>query len=154
MEYSQIDQIKTLATKKDSIEEQIKALKAEKENVETAIEFLLKPEISALRTLQGKDTGTVNLSLNGSLKIKHTVPKKVKWDQVVLSSLANMIQEAGQSVTDYMALEYKVSERTFDTFNQEVRDAFLPARKIEYGKPTVEFEFLTVGQGQELKVAA
>lgn len=127
---------------RNNLDAQIKELKANLDNANETINFMVSQEVQTLRDLQGKETGTVTVNVNGTFKIKHSVPKKVKWDQGALSSLATMIHESGRAVNEFMTVKYDVPEKTWAKFDDETKAVFAQARTIEHGKPSIEIEVL------------
>ena len=129
----------TLAEQKAEIKAEMEHLKSRLSNIESQIESIISEAVTAQRAATNKDTGTINMNING-LMIKHTVPKKVKWNQEILSRLANDIVNAGDDLMKYCTIEYKVPEKMFDSFQPEVQQAFMAARTVECGKPKIELE--------------
>lgn len=89
----------------------------------------------------GKLTGTVRFD-DGDVTVIAELPKKVEWDQKRLASLAAMIRAEGEDPADYVATEFKVSERAYNAWPARIRDAFQPARTTKVGKMTVKLELL------------
>ena len=127
---------------RNNLDAQIKELKANLDNANETINYMVSNEVQTLRDLQGKETGTVTVNVNGTLKVKHTVPKKVKWNQGILANLATMIQESGRAITDFMGVKYDVPEKLWSMFDADTQTAFQAARTIEHGKPMIEIEVL------------
>ena len=136
------NKIKELWSSKNLIENSIKESKLALDEINNQLNDIVKPEVSLLREIQDKETGIVTLSLNGSLKIKHTIPKKVKWSQNHLADLADTIIASGANLNEYMAVKYDVPEKLWSKFNDETQQAFQEARTIEHGKPTIDIEIL------------
>lgn len=89
---------------------------------------------SAFRAAQGKDTGTVRFEDDG-VTIIADLPKKVEWDQRQLAALVAKITASGDNPTEYIATEFKVSERAYGAWPDSVRQVFAPARTVRTGKP-------------------
>jgi len=136
------NKIKELWNTKNLLENSIKESKNALDEINIQLNDIIKPEVSLLREMQGKETGIVNLNINGSLKIKHNVPKKVKWDQGILSNIAEQIRQAGSNIADYMGIKYDVPEKLWSMFDADTQEAFKPARTVEHGKPTIEIDVI------------
>jgi hypothetical protein len=134
--------IKELWGSKNLIENSIKESKLALDEINNQLNDIVKPEVSLLRDMQNKETGTVSLNINGSIKIKHTIPKKVKWSQSHLADLADTIIASGANLNEYMAVKYDVPEKLWSNFDSDTQQAFQEARTVEYGKPTIEIEIL------------
>jgi hypothetical protein len=87
----------------------------------------------------GKLTGTVRFE-DGEVAVIADLPKKVEWDQKRLASLAAMIRAEGEDPAEYVATEFKVSERAYNAWPARIRDAFQPARTTKVGKMTIKLE--------------
>ena len=87
----------------------------------------------------GKLTGTVRFD-DGEVTVVADLPKKIEWDQKRLASLAAMIRAEGEDPADYVATEFKVSERAYNAWPPRIRDAFQPARTTRVGKMTIKLE--------------
>ena len=77
---------------------------------------------------------------DGEVTVIAELPKKVEWDQKRLASLAAMIRAEGEDPADYVATEFKVSERAYNAWPSRIRDAFQPARTTKVGKMTIKLE--------------
>ena len=71
-------------------------------------------------------------------KISITIPKVVKWDQLLLKRVAAKIQASGDDPETYIRYELKVLETTFKTWPEQVQAIFLPARTVMPGKRKIE----------------
>jgi len=131
--------LKMLLEQKRVYEEQIKEMHGNLAVVLTNIEELLAAKLQELRTLQGKDTGAVNLIFEG-YKITETIPKKVVWDQEKLNALFDRIAAAGDDPRSYMKMKLEVQERMYDKMLDGVKELFAEARTVTPGKATFAFE--------------
>lgn len=64
----------------------------------------------------------------------------MKWDQAKLAEVVERIRAAGEDPSEYVALEYRVSERAYGAWPQSIRSIFAPARTVEIGKPSYRIE--------------
>jgi len=89
--------------------------------------------------LSGKDykCGTVNI-VTDHYKIKSVVSKKVSWDENILRSVRDKIIAAGKNPHDFINEKLSVHERKYDTFTDEIKKEFLPARTVEASTPKIE----------------
>jgi len=82
-------------------------------------------------------TGSATMEFEGE-KISITIPKVVKWDQLLLKRVAAKIQASGDDPETYIRYELKVLETTFKTWPEQVQAIFLPARTVMPGKRKIE----------------
>jgi hypothetical protein len=87
-----------------------------------------------------KPTGTVNIEAEGVI-IKHSVPKKVAWDQDALADAFEKIEEAGDNPFNYITVKYSVEERKFTAWPDKIKAFFQKARTLKPGKPAVTLKF-------------
>jgi len=86
-------------------------------------------------TDSGRDTGTTHV-VDGPLRIKFELPKRVSWNQKQLSAIAERIVAAGERVQDYMDVDLTVSESRFNNWPPALKEQFAPARTVKPGKPS------------------
>ena len=134
--------LRMLLEQKRVYEEQIKEIQGHMANVVTEIESLLAAKLLDLRTLQGKETGTVNLLFEG-YKVTETIPKKVEWDQEKLNELFDRIVTAGDDPRAYMKMKLEVPEKKYGELAPELQAVFAEARTIKHGKAQLAFEEAT-----------
>lgn len=89
----------------------------------------------ALRRAEGRDTGTVRIE-DGGFVVITDLPKRVRWDQEKLAALVAEIRAAGDDPAEYVATEFKVSERAYGAWPSSIHTVFEPARTVATGKPT------------------
>lgn len=128
-----------LIQQKTELENMMESIREQLSVVMCDIEHAIASPIADLRRLQGKDTGTINLMLEG-FKITETVPKKVEWDQEKLGELFNRIMSAGDKPNEYMRMKLDVPEKLYEGFSEPVKALFAEARTIKAGKSTLKFE--------------
>jgi len=81
-------------------------------------------------------TGTSHL-VDGYIEVTVNVPKRVKYDQMLLAQAVEMIKGWGEDPAEYVTTEIKVSERSYEAWPSSIRDLFTPARTVETGKPKI-----------------
>ncbi len=108
-----------------------------KEWIDGAIALKYDAQAKALRVQLGKDTGTVHFDDDG-VRITADLPKKPVWDQKKLSEIAERIATSGDDPTEYLDITYKVAERKYTAWPENLREVFAPARTLKTGKPTFQ----------------
>jgi septal ring factor EnvC (AmiA/AmiB activator) len=131
--------LKELAQKKEALEQQQKQLKIELSKLEEEINSIIEDIVCQQRKLTGKDTGVISFLQDG-VKVKHDLPKRVKWDDSKLAEIAEKIKSFGDNPADYIDTKYSVSEKKYSSFPQPIQEVFLPARTLEFGKPKISLE--------------
>jgi hypothetical protein len=122
-----------LAVLQEEAGEALKAAKNLKEWLEGAIALKYGERAAQARAGAGKDTGTVRFA-DGAVTVAADLPKKVEWDQRQLASLVERIRESGDDPTQYISIEFAVSERAFGAWPERIRQTFAPARTVKTGK--------------------
>ena len=133
-----MSELSELALQLEDLEEKINTCNALKQSLEGKIEGIILPFINPERKNLGKNTGAVNLLIQG-VQVKHDLPKKVDWDQTLLDAIWKRIQASGDDPLKYMQKEtvYSVPEKTFKTFLDPIKKVFEPARTVKPGKPKI-----------------
>ena len=131
--------LKQMLQQKAEIEAAIAEQKERLEFVMEEIGSYLADNIKTMRDMQAKEFGAVNFEVSG-VKVTHTVPKKVKWDQVKMGEIFQKILESGDKPSNYMKATLEVPEKMYADFGDEVKSIFAQARTVEYGKPSWKFE--------------
>ncbi len=85
------------------------------------------------RQANGRDFGVCHLN-DGTLRITVDVPKRVSWDQAQLAEIAHRIAASGDKVSDYIDVEYSVSESRFNAWPATLKEQFTKARTVKPGK--------------------
>ena len=109
------------------------AVKAVLERMHTALNQRYGTQAHAERQANGRDFGVCHLD-DGALRITVDLPKKVTWDQAQLAATAARIAAAGDKVSDYIDVDYSVSESRFNNWPPALKDQFTPARTVKPGK--------------------
>lgn len=126
----------TIQDKLDSVGERLTATEVE-------IQRLVSADLIAIRRLQQKEYGAVNITRDG-FRVTETIGKTVKWSQDVLFNVFQKIQSANDNPFDYMKAEWKVGEKEYNSFPPNIQSVFLPARTVFAGPPKLEFKSLEV----------
>lgn len=138
-----------LVLKRDSVlinqadaEAKLAQLKGELADVDAEISLIIDPAIKQARQLSGKDTGTVDVLVQGVM-VKQVVAKKVQWDQAELGRIRLLIRQHNDDPDQYMDTKttYKVGEKSYAAMPTAVREVFDNARTIVPGTPIVKFDF-------------
>lgn len=117
--------------------DQLYQAKLTKEWIDGAIRLRFEEKLKSERHNQGKDTGTIRIEEDG-FEISSDIPKRVEWDQTALSETARRIREAGEDVSEYIDISYKVSERKYSAWPEHVKESFTSARTLKTGKETIK----------------
>lgn len=140
----------------------LQELLAERDRINTVIAALMEPvttaqgELTAIdeqitaiimepvkqaRLVAGKDTGTVDVLVNGVM-VKHTTAKVVKWDQSKLAAIRQLIASHNDDPDRYMKTktEYRIDEKSYNDFPAPIKQVFADAREVKAGPPKVTFD--------------
>ena len=134
-----MSKIKELISERDNTLERIALLKADLQNININIDDIVGEKFKKLRQEFQKDTGTVNLKIDG-VEVKQDIPKQVKWDQVILKDKYTIISECGDNPDDYISLSYKISESVYSALSDKEKTFFDKARTVQSGKPKLSFK--------------
>lgn len=93
----------------------------------------------------GRDFGVMHLS-DGDLRVTYELPKRVSWDQTLLSKIAERIVAAGERVQDYMDADLSVSESRFNNWPPALKEQFAAARTVKPGKASYRLAFVKENQ--------
>jgi hypothetical protein len=119
--------------------EDVAALKADAKALDDKLNKALESKYGATaqykRKAAGKDTGTVHIE-EGGVSIIADLPKRVKWDGEGLRKVAQELRALGESVEEYIKIEYDVDERKFTAWPSGLREMFTPHRTVGVGKAT------------------
>ncbi len=111
------------------------ATKKAKDWIDGAIVLRFADHVQALRREAGKDTGTVRFEQDG-VTVVADLPKRVDWDQALITGVVERIRAAGDDPTQYVDIAIKVPERKYTAWPENIRTAFAPARTVKTGKPS------------------
>lgn len=129
---------KTIVELNRSIQRDIDVQVAVINEIDQQIDEIISLPVSQARLQQGKDTGTINLIIDG-VTIRHDMSKTVRWDQSKIIEIRQRIASFGDNPDAYMKAEYSIEEKRFAMFPKGIQDAFMPAREVRPGKPKVTF---------------
>jgi hypothetical protein len=115
-----------------------------KDWLDSGIDLKYRDHTAALRRSSGKDTGTVRIE-DGDVVVIADLPKRVKWEQARLAGIVERIRAGGDDPSEYVTIEFAVSERAYGAWPNTIRAAFEPARTVETGKPSYRFENIKGG---------
>lgn len=109
------------------------AIKGVLERFATALDQRYAEQALAARQANGRDFGICHLN-DGPLRITVDVPKRVVWDQSQLAEIAQRITTSGDKVSDYIDIEYSISESRFNAWPSTLKESFSKARTVKPGK--------------------
>lgn len=132
-------ELKKLIQTQEIIKEQIEFQKIELNQTEEAIFDIIEKPINQARLQQGKDTGVINLEIEG-VEVKHDLPKKVVWEQDEIKQIIIKIKNAGDDPNKYTTVKYSVSEKQFKNFPPAIQTVFMQAREVKTGKAKTTFK--------------
>lgn len=118
------------------------AAKAIVEHVDLALDLRYAQRARQLRLAAGKDTGIVHFD-DGQVRVTADLPKKVEWDQALLSNLDARIAANGDNPREFIDVSYRVSETKFSAWATALREQFIPARTVKVGKPSFRLALLS-----------
>jgi len=110
-----------------------------RDRLEAGIGQRYEAAVATERAAQGKTSGTVRIEDDG-ITVIADLPKKVTWDQDRLAVMATRIREAGDDLTEYLEIAYRVPERRFGAWPEAMREGFAAARSETTGKPVFRLE--------------
>ena len=110
-----------------------------KDHINQAIRLKYADQLQRKREELGKDTGTVSVE-DGDFTIAEDLPKKIDWDQEQLKRMAEQIAQAGDDVSEYIAVKYTVSEKSYEAWPQHIRQSFEAARTKGTGKSRISIK--------------
>jgi len=121
------------------INPKIAELSAKKSAIKSELDLIIAKD--AAENLKNNDygCGTFNLETD-RYKIKTVVSKKVKWDEGMLLGIEETIKEAGQNPRDFIKQKLSVSETSYKTFPDNIKEVFEPARSVEPSAPKITIE--------------
>lgn len=109
-------------------------LKNAKQRVALAEEAIISANKEAIdKELSKRETPTGTVSIDN---VKITYPKRVEWNQ---DMIANLYKEIGETASEYIDVSYKVKEKEYGSWGENIKQCFEPARTVKVGKPTIKF---------------
>lgn len=130
---------------KNDAADQLAMVKALCEQVDRVLEHRYNTQAQQLRLVAGKDTGVVHFD-DGEVRISADLPKRVTWDQKKLDEIAKRIAASGEDPGQYIDISYKVSERKYEAWPDNLKSSFAGARTLKAGKPSFRLSLLEEAQ--------
>ena len=130
---------------KNDAADQLAMAKALCEQVDRVLEHRYNTQAQHQRLSAGKDTGVVHFD-DGEVRISADLPKRVTWDQKKLDEIAKRIAASGEDPGQYIDISYKVSERKYDAWPDNLKSSFAGARTLKTGKPSFRLSLLEEAQ--------
>ena len=131
-----LDQLQMLIDDCDDAE---KMVKADKALIKSVLDHRFGDDARRLRMEAGKDTGTVSIKC-GDFVVRSELGKKVDWDQDALGGVACQLETMGENPFEFLKVEYKVSEKSYDAWPKRYRSLFEPARTVSPGASKYKIE--------------
>jgi hypothetical protein len=131
--------VELLAALQAELDHAGKQLKAATARFGTALEVRYATRAAEARRACGKDTGTVRL-VDGDYTVLADLPKRVDWDQEVLTQIARNIADRGEDPAEFIDTKLTVSERKYGALPEAWRKGFEPARTVRTGTLKVTLE--------------
>jgi hypothetical protein len=130
---------------KNDAADQLAMAKALCEQVDRVLEQRYNTQAHQQRLSAGKDTGVVHFN-DGEVRISADLPKRVTWDQKKLDEIAKRITASGEDPGQYIDISYKVSERKYEAWPDNLKSSFAGARTLKTGKPSFRLSLLEEAQ--------
>lgn len=131
--------LKELLAQKAKVDADIERMEALRADIVAAIHAQVASDLTEMRRITGKETGTVAATKDG-VKVTETITKKVEWDQDLLSGIVKRITAAGDDVSRYVRTKYDVPEKMWNEMHPDAQSAISPARTTKPGKPVIKIE--------------
>lgn len=135
-----------LASLQDELAHVICRTKSVSGCLQSALELRYGKRANEARLADGRDTGTVRLA-DGDFTIVADLPKRVDWDQKLLTELAERIGAAGEDPADYVDVSFKVPERKYAAWPERIRHSFEAARTVRTGTQKIEIVAAPISAG-------
>jgi hypothetical protein len=137
--------VELLAILQRDVDERIKRDKAAKARLDGALTVRYATRAAEERQAAGKDTGTIRFD-DGDFTVVADLPKRVDWDQDRLAAMVERIRAAGDDPAQYVDIAFKVPERKYAAWPDNIRAVFEPARTVRTGALKVVLEACEPGQ--------
>ena len=124
-----------LALLQEEAEQTVRLAKMQKDWLDGVLTRRYANLATELRSREGKDTGTVRFD-DGDITVVADLPKKVEWDQSLLTAIVERIRASGDDPSEYIETAFKVPERKYGAWPAHIRTAFEAARTVKTGKLT------------------
>lgn len=123
-----------LASLQERVITAMEQAKLAKEFLDGVLNHKYADRVALLRQHAGKDFGSIHFE-DGEITVTADLPKRPAWDQKQLSGIVQRIQNAGDNPAEYVEVSFKVSERKYNAWPENIRRTFAPARTVKTGKP-------------------
>ena len=120
-------------------------VKQSRDRLNTALEQRYGEQARQSLLESGRDFGVTHVD-DGALQVTYELPKRVSWDQKRLADMAERIAAAGENVSDFIDVEFSVSESRFKNWPPSLREQFESARTIKPGKPSFRLALVKENQ--------
>ena len=121
------------------------AIKGVLDRFNAALDQRYAEQARTVRQANGRDFGVCHLS-DGSLRVTVDIPKRVAWDQDRLAEIAHRIAASGDKVSDYIDIEYSVSESRFNAWPATLKESFAKAHTVKPGKASYRLALIDGGK--------
>ncbi|MGI9283276.1 MAG: hypothetical protein ACR2PX_27100 [Endozoicomonas sp.] len=112
-------------------------LQVQKDWLESVIAYKYVFKASQVRAQLQQDFGTISFDDEGT-RVLVDLPREVSWDQQKLKTIAQRIQDQGEDPSEFLNIEYSVSQEQFDQWPEPVRQTFESACQIKPGRCTYQ----------------
>lgn len=119
-------------------------IKQSRDRLNTALEQRYGEQARQSLLESGRDFGVTHID-DGALQVTYELPKRVSWDQKRLAEMAERITAAGENVSDFIDVDYSVSESRFKSWPSTLREQFEAARTVKPGKPSFRLALVEGG---------
>lgn len=124
-----------------TIQPALEAIDYDITRIDDHINALIADPVKLRRDAEGKPYNSITVEFQG-VRIKHDQPKKVKWNEGLLASIVEQIKASNADPSEYVKINYKVEERKYSAWPNQIKEIFAPARTTELGTAKVSFEIL------------
>ena len=122
------------------LREHINELKRVEKMIEADILSQKRDDIAAQLADKEYGTGTATLNVEGIKKVAVEVKKKITYDNKGLAAIYQQLTDNGEDASDYIQVEYSVSEAAYKGWPKSLKAMFEPYRTVEPSKPTIKIE--------------
>jgi len=119
-------------------------IKQSRDRLNTALEQRYGEQARQSLQESGRDFGVTHID-DGALQVTYELPKRVSWDQKRLAEMAERISAAGENVSDFIDVDYSVSESRYKNWPATLREQFEAARTVKPGKPSFRLAMMEGG---------
>lgn len=124
------------------------AVKQALDRMNAALEMRYGERAHQARLAAGKDFGVVHLDDEG-VRVTVDSPKRVSWNQALLTEIAHRIATSGERVEDYLDIEFSIPDARFTNWPPVLREQFEAARTVKPGKTSFRLALANPDLAQE-----